>query len=1055
MKNKTQLIVGIILCCVQWSFAQSKMITGKITDTAGEPLIGANIMIQSTSKGTLSDVEGNFSLEIDDSNGRLMISYIGYENQEVAIDGRSSITIILEEAATGLEEVIVIGYGTRRSKDLTGAVTQLSGKELNNEVRLTPELAMQGKMAGVLVSNPGSNPLARPTVRIRGVSTLGFNDPLYVIDGVPVIEGGAASGNSRDQDIRGNVNVFNLINPNDIESITVLKDASATAIYGVRASNGVILIQTKRGKEGKSRISFSSSYGIQNINKRYETIPTEEYAALYREAYDNNPNQTLADDDFGVLFDPSSPDYLGNNPTYNWIDEAVVSNAPIQDHNVSVSGGNRGSNYAFGAGYASQENAMFASRLDRYSFFLNSDHQLKDWLKVGQTYRFVISETSQESGVGINNASLINPWQPLFDANQLNGFALPGREISGAFQSMGYGNSTRSNFLGQSDFIWDERRIQRNLGSFYAEISPLKGLRLRGTISFDVFTNTNERYTAAESGLFDQGRGTLQPDGTTFRRRSNENVNYVTEFLIGYNKSFGQHNVDLILNAMDQKTQWNNSQNAANQTGLTDYDQRRIEEGWPPETKGLFYERARNGLQGYMARVSYNFDNRYYLDGTVRRDGSSKFGEGYKWGTFPSVAAAWRISAESFLSGLEFIDDLKIRAGWGQTGNQETRDFAYLSLVNFNPVYALGTSGEAGEGNIVPAAVLGDFPILDLSWETVTTTNIGFDAYLWKNKVSFTAEYYERITEGILQFIDIPLVVGALNRPVVNLATVENKGFEFVIGYNERFGDVKFSSNFNLTTVDNKVTKLYKNLPQGDQSRIEIGYPINFIRGYQVGGIFQSQAEVDAWLANTSDPGNDNQKEAGDYYFLDRFGPPGDNATEGDYRSPGADGVINSFDQDYLGTRIPGYYYGLSLGAEYKNLDLNVTFRGVGDVQRVNSIRQSGESMNAGGNNSLTSVRNRWTVNNPSNDMPRALAGDPSGNNRFSSRWVEDANFFRLQNLQLGYSFKKAVLDKLSASNLRIYFSVSNLFVVTPYTGLDPENDTTPLTFVFGVNLSL
>jgi hypothetical protein len=356
----------------------------------------------------------------------------------------------------------------------------------------------------------------------------------------------------------------------------------------------------------------------------------------------------------------------------------------------------------------------------------------------------------------------------------------------------------------------------------------------------------------------------------------------------------------------------------------------------------------------------------------------------------------------------------------------------------------------------VPAAALGDFPILDLSWETVTTTNIGFDAWLWNNRVSFTAEYYFRETEGILQSIEIPLVIGALNRPVVNLATVENKGFEFVLGVNERFGDLKFNTNINFTTVDNKVTQLYKNLPQGGTSRIEVGYPINFINGYQVGGIFQSQSEVDAWLANTADPGNDNQKAPGDFYFLDLYGAPNDeDVANGAYRTEGADGAVNNFDQVYLGKTIPGYYYGLNFGLEYSGLDLAVTFRGVGDVQTINDIRRGGESMNAGGVNSLASVRDRWTTSNPSTTMPRALAGDPSGNNRMSSRWVEDAGFFRLQNLQLGYTFGRGVLESLKASNLRVYLSVSNLFVLSPYTGLDPENDTTPLTFTMGANFTL
>ncbi|MCK5369452.1 MAG: hypothetical protein KAQ62_12905, partial [Cyclobacteriaceae bacterium] len=334
----------------------------------------------------------------------------------------------------------------------------------------------------------------------------------------------------------------------------------------------------------------------------------------------------------------------------------------------------------------------------------------------------------------------------------------------------GYGNSTRNNFLGQSDYTIDKRNLIRNLGSFYAEISPIEGLRFRGTISLDFYTNTNERFTQEEEGYFTT-RGAPNTDGTTYRRRINENRNLILEFLIGYQKSFGNHNIDLVLNATDQKIQWNNEQSNAKNTGLLDWDQRRIDEGWPPEDKGLFYERTNYGLLGYMGRLSYNYNSKYYFDATVRRDGTSRFGTGYKWGTFPSFAAAWRISSEEFMQSVTFINDLKIRVGWGKTGNQETRDFAFLSLVNFNPKYALGSNDvNPGEGNIVPAAALGDFPIVDMSWETVTTQNIGFDALFWKNKISLTAEYYFRETEGILQAIEIPKVIGALTQPVVNLA---------------------------------------------------------------------------------------------------------------------------------------------------------------------------------------------------------------------------------------------------------------------------------------------
>ncbi len=1024
---------------------QEREIIGKVIsaeDNTGLP--GVNVIVQGTATGTITDVEGNYKIDVSDEGTKLEFSSVGYIKEVVLVGTRTVIDISLTPDITQLSELVVIGYGTRERKDLTGAISQISAKELVNEIKMSPELALQGKMAGVYVSNPGSDPMARPDVRIRGVSTLGFSDPLYVIDGIPIYEGGASIDDARSQDLRGNMNVLSMINPNDIASISVLKDASATAIYGVRASNGVILIQTKRGEEGKAKVNFSSSFGVQNIKKRYDVLSTGEYVDMFNEAYANNPNEDITTNQWWPLFDPTSPEYLGDSPTYDWMEEATLKNAKIQDYNVSISGGNSESNYAMGAGYASQENALFRSQVDRYSFFANSDHQLTDWLKIGESYRLTVAKTSENDGADIQAATMVNPWQPLFDPDGLNGYALTGVK--------GYGNSTRNNFLGQADYSVRDRELIRNLGSLYAEISPFDGLRFRGTLSIDFLTNARETFSLPEEGLFIGNQGVLNTDGSTYGRRMNENRSIIMEFLVGYQKTIGNHSFDLVLNAMDQKAQWNNTQNSAKNTGLLSWEQRMINEGWAPDTKNLLYERKHYGMIGYMGRLSYNYDSKYYFDATVRKDGTSRFAPGYKWGTFPSFAAAWRISSENFMSSATFINDLKLRVGWGKVGNQETDEFKFLSLVNFNPKYALGSIG-GGSGNIMDAAALGDFPIVDLSWETVTTQNIGIDALVLNNKLSLTAEYYQRFTEDILQGIEIPKVIGALSNPVVNLATVENKGFEFVVGYNDKIGDLGISTNLNFTTVDNKVTETYRNMAYGgNENRIEVGYPIEFINGYKVNGIFQTQAEVDAELLKTNDPGNDAEKSPGDMYFQDLYSPPSGEDPE-EYRSEGADGEISGHDMVYLGKKIPGYYYGLNVGLNYKGFDLGITFRGIGDVQKVNNIRQNGEQMSTGGVNYLASVRNRWTINNPSTTMPRAISSDPTSNNRFSDRWVEDAGFFRMQNAQIGYNFSGPAIEQAKIANLRIYLSMSNLFVLSPYSGLDPEDDTTPNTFVFGINL--
>ncbi len=1058
----------LIILTKEPQVTQQLKVTGTITDAAtGEPLPGVYVLIEGTEQGAVTDGAGRYSVQVPSATSVLIFSYVGYNTETIQVAGQTVIDVSMVLNIQSLDEVVVIGYGTRKKSDLTGAISTVTSKELNKEIKMSPEMAMQGKMPGVLISNTGSSPIARPVVRIRGVGTLGYNDPLYVVDGIPVTEGGASSSSDRDRDIRGPINIFNMIDPNDIESISVLKDASATAIYGVRASNGVILIQTKRGAKGKPKVNVSARYGVQNLNKRYDVMNVSQYVDANHEAWANNPS-VVPNPDYYKFYDPASPYYLGNSRSYtdDWIDYGLVKNAAIQDYNLGVSGGNERSNYALGTGFSSQEDVVYYSKYDRYSFSLNSDHQLAQWLKVGESFRFAYSKNDQKPGYGsINNKSPLDkaymaPWQPLYDdgsddINGYDGWALPGRTIDGTFQSRGYGLGTQSS-PGASKYVDYTNVMLRNMGTFYAELSPFTGLRFRGTFSFDHYSYRTENYTRGrEVGLYDAIRGTLlsEAEANPFIVRDNINTNIIKEFLVGYNKSIGNHNFDLILNYMDQSVKWDFEQKSITKNSpITNWDQRRIDEGWSAEDKGLLYERKPSGLQGYMGRLSYNFNSKYYIDATVRRDGTSKFGPGYKWGTFPSFAAAWRISAEKFMGKISWLNDLKIRGGWGEVGNQETKDFAFLSLVNFNPKYTLGSLGN-GNGTILPAAALGDFPIIDMSWETSTTTNFGFDAILLGNKVAFTAEYYHRLTEGILQVIEIPLVIGASNNPVVNMAKVENKGFEFQLSVNDRIGEVGYNVSANLTTTKNKVMDLYRNTPSGDNyARIEEGRSMNFLYGYKTNGIFQTDADVTQYLEDYDDPGYENQKAPGDVRFVDIHGAPTEEDGEFVYYHGEPDGKIDAYDQTYLGKTIPGFYYGLNLGADYKGWDFSMNFRGVGDVQGINLLGKN--SIGAGGGNYDKIYLNRWTPDRHSNTIPRAIEGDPSGNNRISDRHVENRGFLRLQNVQLGYSFNNTFLKKLGASSVRCFVSGSNLFVVSPWTGLDPENDYTPVTYMMGVNLN-
>jgi len=689
---------------------QTKRVTGVVVDTQNESVIGASIMIKGTNHGTITDINGNFSLEVPE-NATIQISYIGYETQEISVKGKNALSVILAESSKNLDEVVVIGYGSRTKKDLTGAVAQINSDEIASKVSMSPEFAMQGKMAGIFISNPGSSPTARPEIRIRGVSTLGYNDPLYVIDGVPLAEGGASSSDARMQTLRGNINIFNMINPNDIESISVLKDASATAIYGVRASNGVILITTKRGSEGRTNVDLSMSYGIQNVFKRYDVVSMEEYVNMSLEAINANP--AYVKDQYYPFFDKTSQHYLGNSQNYSqdWMDAMIQENAAIQDYNVSVSGGNKATNYALGAGYAKQDEAIYKSSFDRFSFFLNSDHKVGNWLKLGESFRFAYSRTDSETQPSFNDVSFMMPWQPLYDSEQSNGLAHTARTIDGKLLPYGYGQATINNFLGQAEHQVAKTDLLRNIGTFYAELTPLKGLRVRGTVSFDYYTQKKDAYYEPERGLYEIGKGIAYTgEGNRYGLRETENVNLVKEFLVGYNNTFGGHSFDLVLNAMQQDIKWRVKDiSLGTNSPIPNWDQHYINEGWATTDKNSFYERYYSGLIGYMGRLSYNYASKYYFDVTVRRDGTSKFGPGYKWGTFPAFAGAWRISSEKFMEDFKWLDDLKLRTGWGKAGNQETRDYAYLSLLNVNPKAAFG-NGENGNVTIFQAAELGDFP---------------------------------------------------------------------------------------------------------------------------------------------------------------------------------------------------------------------------------------------------------------------------------------------------------------------------------------------------------
>ena len=1035
-KMQTIVILMIFLTGLQWSYAQDRSISGTVNGADGEPLIGATIIVvDNVSIGTITDIDGSYSLSVPSTAQALVVSYLGYLTQEVSIGTNDVVNIVMSENSAQLEEVVVIGYGSRKKKDITSAISTISTKEIAKSVSLSPEFALQGRATGIQVQSASGDPGDRPTIRIRGVGTIGFNDPLIVVDGVPITEFGAgavySTSGAAANDLRGTQNILNTINPNDILSMSVLKDAAATAIYGLRASNGVILIETKRGKGAtKPTVSFNVKRGVRNIRNTYDVLNTSDYKNLLNESY-NNAGEPLP-----TWLDPADPGYLGHeSATYDWQQEMLNENAVTEDYSVSIASGGKKSNFYFSAGYANQESVLKFNEFKRYSVSMNSDFKVTDWLEIGETFRLAYTQGDDSRGKGGSPATLVSlartpSWQPIYDNTNEVGFA-PSRDETG---NLLWGQGTGINQFGIPNAEFLKYNVLRNLGSAYVKIKPIDGLTIKGSLSLDwYYSNRNDLIsTRATAFRITGGRTT-----STYTERHSRNWNLLSEFQVNYNRTVGdKHNFDILLNTSFQKYGFDGVGASAEGIRFEGEEIVTISPRALGTTSSASSVKERRKLAGTLIRLGYNYDSRYIVDLTWRRDGSSVFGPGFRYGNFYGVSAAWRLSSEEFLKDVTFLNDLKIRGGWGQAGNQETAPFGYTPSINLNPKYPLGNTDNVLAIGSYPA----NFPIPDLSWEVNTSKNIGFDASMLDYRLNVSFDYYDRLTDGILRPLGLPSTVGVNSNPVVNLAQVSNKGMELALNWTDNVGDFSYNVGANITTITNRVEKLFVGDQDNDrilggEYAIQVGESINYIYGYQTVGLFQSDTEVQQWKDSHSDPGRDDMLAPGDVQFADLFGAP----AEGEFKSATPDGVINDFDRTKLGKTVPGYFYGINLGAGYKGLDVSVFFQGVGDIQKINNARRSGEFLGSQGNNSWTTVLNRWTPSNTETEIPRALVNDQVGNARFSSRWVEDANYLRLQNMQIGYTFPQKTLEALKMQNLRVYLSGSNLAIFTNYSGLDPE----------------
>lgn len=1062
-------------------------VSGQVVDESGLPLIGVSVIEIGTANGTTTDFDGNYSIEVEEGN-ELQFSYLGFETVTVPVGSSPTINVTLNESSAQLDEVVVIGFGSRKKKDITGSIATVNAETIGKVEAVSPQYALQGNTAGVRVVNSSGDPNEAPQIFVRGIGTWnGDSQPLYVIDG-QIIEPPRAGNEDQisGAGLATPPNLFNLINPGDIESISVLKDASSAAIYGNRGANGVVLITTKKGKKGKPVLEFNSVSSFSTM-PTHDVLNTQQYFDITNDMFANNLNPDItiedqlygrdaADDairltNFSPQFDPQSPFYISDRTTIDWQDELTRNTAYKQSYDLKVSGATENVDYYLSGSYLDQDQLLEGNDLKRYTAAMNVNARVTKWLKVGVNYKYTNQLSVLTNTNELPDFANAAPWQPLRDPNNEFGFAPVMAPLTYSDQwtrTKLYGQGTNTNQLAINDINRTDFGISRNLGQAYVEIKPLKNLTLRGSINLDY--SSQKRFELdiwSQANIFKvngDDPSNEAPDAPNslagLGQRINNVFNYQTDFTATYANLFGKHSLNLTAAVQDQRheTEFLNLQ-GDNILSLTENPKRN---GYSNDlsNNSSIYGWNRRFWFGMVGRASYNYDSKYYLDLSFRRDASSGFDDEYRWGNFYAASGAWRVSAEKFMENVNFLNDLKIRGGYGEAGNDQAAvgRYAFLSGVADLSSTRFGSGNGDALGNLALGTLVNDFPNRELSWETVITTSVGFDAIMFDNHLNLTVEFYKRETDGILQNVRFPPSV-QLNDPLFNIGKLENKGVDVQMGYNDAIGDFNYGISGNISFLKNEVTELFNDQPLfTGAGRIEEGRSIGHLWGYRLGGIFQSQAEIDNYFAQFSEEtiGNTDFVAPGDMYFLDVGGNPTDVER---FYSTTPDGSINSFDRTEIGNTIPGYTYGLNLNAGWKDFDFFASFYGEGDVEKYNSVRASLEGIGGAGPNYLATTLDRWTPSNTNTSIPRAVVGDPAGNNRYSSRFVENAAFFRLNNWQIGYSFSDEILEKMGSDalrNLRFYIGGQNNIYIFKWSGIDPVNDIFPLarSITFGINAS-
>lgn len=987
---------------------QQQTVKGIIKGPDGLPVIAANISQKGTNNATITDLNGNFTLNVTGRQPVLVISYIGYVTTEVNVSGRAFVEVVLQEDVAALDEVVVVGYGTMRKKDVTGAVSSVRSGEITKNATSNVMQAIAGKMSGVQVVQNSGTPGGDVSILIRGVGTINDASPLYVIDGVPVSGG------------------MWYLNPNDVESIDVLKDASATAIYGSRGANGVVMVTTKQAQEGHTEINFDYSYGIQHSAKTYKMLDASQYAALHNEM------RTNAGPEYSLNPAFADPESLGAGT--DWMD-AIFRTAPMQKVNLSMLGGNQKISHATSLGYYTQDGIMKNSSYNRLSLQSNISSKLASNITVRANVNLSAeNRRTQPVSTVIQNAMRILPSIPIYDDNG---------EYAGPT-----GNAEwNGNALNPVAIINEQNyRMKgfRMLSNISLEWEIIKGLKFKTTGGAELGYDYNNSYIPKYKWGMNESKNTMQTATSAYEQL------YLWDNTLNYDKAFGKHRINAMIGTSYQEYK-KESVSAAGSGRASELTTELDNATKATDVGGNSYRWA---LMSYMARLHYSYDDRYLLTATFRADGSSKFGKDNRFGYFPSFAAAWNIGNEAFMQSVKPVSLLKLRAGYGQTGNQNIGAYAFADKLSVNGVYNFG-SQRGFESNLVNLI----YPYLlsnpSVKWESVEQYNVGLDIGFLQNRIVANLDFYVKNTRDMLTKKPVPQTSGTsleqADWPPVNIGKVLNRGFEFTVNTKNFVGEFKWETSLNMSFNHNEVVSIGGPEILNGVSLIREGQPINSFYGYELGGIYQTLDEVftgPVMENRAPDKASHNpykNTSPGDMWFVDVDG----------------NGEINDLDRTVIGNPSPDCIFGFNNTFSYKNFDLSIFFQGALGNQVWNGVRASHESMNSTYNQLATTLE-RWTGEGSSYSMPRAIYADPNNNSRASTRWLEDGAYAKLKNLTFGYTLPEKWIRKAKMKALRLYVSLDNLCTITNYSGLDPEAGLSGLdygvypsarTYMFGVSV--